>query len=62
MLVDGLPHAKRLAPKTVSVMLTPTTAWWPAQRPNEIEATLDIYERFLAGVSQDESKGRAGPL
>ena len=62
MLVDGLPHAKRLAPKTVSVMLTPTTAWWPAQRPNEIEATLDIYERFLAGASQDESKGRAGSL
>jgi pimeloyl-ACP methyl ester carboxylesterase len=62
MLVDGLPQAKRLAPKTVSVMLTPTTAWWPAQRPNEIEATLDIYERFLAGASQDESKGRAGPL
>ena len=61
---QSMPPLARLhrqpAPKTVSVMLTPTTAWWPAQRPNEIEATLDIYERFLAGASQDDPRVEPG--
>jgi len=49
MLVDGLGHARRLAQRCVTVLQTPTTAWWPAQRPDEVERTLAIYERFFAG-------------
>lgn len=48
MLVDGLPHAQRLAPNNVSILQTPTTAWWPAQKPDEVEATLAIYDEFFA--------------
>jgi len=50
MLVDGLQEAAKLSPGNVSVMLTPTTAWWPAQKPDDVEATLAIYERFFAGA------------
>jgi hypothetical protein len=50
MLVEGLEPATKLSPRNVSVMLTPTTAWWPAQKPDQVEATLTIYERFFAGV------------
>ena len=50
MLVDGLQEAAKLSPGNVSVMLTLTTAWWPAQKPDDVEATLAIYERFFAGA------------
>lgn len=50
MLVDGLQPAGKLSPGNVTVMMTPTTAWWPAQKPDDVEATLAIYQRFLAGA------------
>jgi len=50
MLVDGLAHAKRLGGKNISVAVTPTTAWWPAQKPEEVEATLRAYEEFFAAA------------
>jgi pimeloyl-ACP methyl ester carboxylesterase len=51
MLVEGLQEAAKLSSGNVSVMLTPTTAWWPAQKPDDVEATLAIYERFYTGAA-----------
>ncbi len=56
MLVEGLVDAERLAPKDVTIMRTPTTAWWPAQQPDEIEATLDIYQRFFSVGAADSRR------
>ena len=47
MLVDGLAHAKRLGGENISVAVTPTTAWWPAQRPEEVEAYAPGLRRVL---------------
>jgi pimeloyl-ACP methyl ester carboxylesterase len=51
MLVDGLADAQRLGGKNVSVAVTPTTAWWPAQEAEEVEATIHAYEAFFAADS-----------
>ncbi len=36
--------------------MTPTTAWWPGQRPEEVRETLAICKQFLA----DNNDGSGG--
>ena len=51
MLADGLARARGIAPAQVRVAATPATVWYPNQAPGTIDATVAMYERFLAGES-----------